>query len=137
MHVLEEYRSIQAEIRRIERKIDELEALVTVPRISALTGMPRGGKRADFSDVVTKIEDLKTMYYAKLGRLLEIQAEAERLLEQMGSEERLIIGYKYIDGLSNMDISQRVKYSQSTIKRRIKNAMKKINEREVSNGKGN
>ena len=130
-NIIVEYRNIQDEIHRLERKIDELEALAASPRVSALTGMPRGGKKTDLSDIVSKIADLREMYYENLGRLLDMQAAAERAIKQIEDrEERVIIGYKYIDGLSSQDIAGNVSWSRATIDRRIKSAMEHIKERE-------
>ena len=124
MSVLKEYRMIQHEIMQLERQIDKLELLATVPRTSNLSGMPRSGRTTDGMDIVAKIVDMKEKYYAKLGRLLEIRDEAEDLLAQLGNEERVIIRYKYIDGMSNAKIAERINYSEATVKRRIKRAMK-------------
>lgn len=130
--ILTKYRDIQNEIKQIEGKIDKLEALARSPRISALTGLPRGSKKRDLSDIVAKIDELLDLYYLKLGQLLDMQAAAEKALEEMGIEERVVIRYKYIDGLSNVAITDRVHYSTSTIRRRIMDAMERLQERETN-----
>ena len=126
MCVIQEYRALQKEITRIEKQIDDLEALAQSPRVSNLSGMPRSGRVSDGMEIVAKIADLRDQYYLKLGRLLDLRADAEKELEKMGREERVIVGYKYIDGLKREEIARRVAYSESTVKRRIKNAMERV-----------
>lgn len=124
--ILEQYREIQREIAQLEKQIDRLEILARSPRISQLTGMPRAGRVTDGMDVVAKIEDLRGQYYAKLSQFLELQSMAENIMEGLGHEERTIVRYKYIDGLTNAGIAERVSWSESTVKRRLRAAMKKL-----------
>lgn len=124
--ILKQYREIQGEIAQLEKQIDRLEMLARSPRISHLTGMPRAGRVSDGMDIVAKIEDLRAQYYAKLSQFLELQQMAERIMEGLGHEERTIVRYKYIDGLTNMDIADKVNWSTATVKRRLKAAMKKM-----------
>jgi len=129
MKELMEYQSIQAEISQIESEIDRLEAIKNSPRISHLTGLPRSGRVTDGMDIIARIDELITAYYRCLGALLALQEEAERQLAELGREERVVIRYKYVDGLRNRDIADRLNYSESTIKRRIKSAMQKQEEK--------
>lgn len=131
MGVLQEYRTLQKEITQIEAQIDKLDALAQSPRIANITGMPRSGRVSDGMDIAAKIADLRDKYYAKLGRLIDIRDDAEKNLESMGIEERVIIRYRYIDGLSRKDIAQRLFVSESTVKRRIKNAMRRLEKNDV------
>ena len=124
--ILEQYREIQREIAQLERQIDRLEMLAQSPRIANITGMPRSGRVSDGMDVVAKIEDLRDQYYLKLSQFLELQNMAESIMERLGHEERTIIRYKYIDGLTNASIADKVKWSESTVKRRLRAAMKKM-----------
>lgn len=123
---LVQYREIQREIAQIEKQIDRLENLAKSPRISNITGMPRAGRVSDGMDIVAKIEDLKTDYYAKLSQFLELQKVAEKIIAGLDPDARIIIRYKYIDGFTNDKIADRVGWSQSTVKRRIKSAMEKM-----------
>jgi len=129
MKELMEYQSIQAEISQIESEIDRLEAIKNSPRISHLTGLPRSGRVTDGMDIIARIDELITAYYRCLGALLALQEEAERQLAELGREERVVIRYKYVGGLRNRDIADRLNYSESTIKRRIKSAMQKQEEK--------
>lgn len=124
--VLEEYKSIQKEIKQLEEQIERLESLATSPRVSDYSGLPRSGRVSDGMDVMAKICDLITEYYEKLGRFLELQEAVEKTLEGLSCEERVIIRYKYIDGLKNVDIADKVAYSESTIKRRIRAALDRL-----------
>ena len=128
MCVIQEYRALQKEITRIEKQIDDLEALAQSPRVANLSGMPRSGRVSDGMEIVAKIVDLLDQYYVKLWRLLCLRDDAEKELEKMGIEERTIVGYKYIDGLKREEIANRVSLSESTVKRRIKNAMERVKE---------
>ena len=125
MKEIKEYKSIQAEITQIESEIDRLESIKNSPRISHLTGMPRSGRVTDGMDIIARIDELITAYYRCLGALLELQAEVEKQLAALGREERVVIRYKYVDGMRNRDIADKMNYSESTIKRRIKAAMQK------------
>ena len=124
--ILSQYRAIQKEIAQLEKQIDRLEALARSPRISHLTGMPRAGRVSDGMGIVAKIEDLRAQYYAKLSQFLELQSITESIISGLGHEERIIVRYKYIDGLTIADIARRVNYSEKTIKRRLSAAMKKL-----------
>lgn len=124
--ILEQYREIQHEIAQLEKQIDRLELLAQSPRITNLTGMPRSGRVSDGMDIVVKIEDLRDQYYCKLSQFLELQQTAEKIMERLGHEERTIVRYKYIDGLSNASIADKVKWSESTVKRRLRAAMRKM-----------
>jgi len=56
----------------------------------------------------------------------QLQEAVEKTLEGLSCEERVIIRYKYIDGLRNVDIADKVAYSERTIKRRIRAALDKL-----------
>lgn len=123
---MDEYRSIQKEIKQLEEQIERLEELVTSPRVSDHSGLPRSGRVSDGMDVVAKVCDLITEYYEKLGRFIELQEAVEKTLEGLSCEERVIIRYKYIDGLRNVDIAEKMAYCERTIKRRIRSALEKL-----------
>lgn len=124
--ILNNYQVLIAEIEQLEQQIDRLQMLAQSPRVSNLTGMPRAGRTTDGMDIVAKIEDLQTQYYAKIGELLEMQGEIEALMAKLDNEERVAIRYKYMDRLKNYEIADKMKYSESTIKRRIWAAMEKM-----------
>lgn len=126
MQTLARYQFLKMEIEQLDEQIERLEALATSPRISNYSGMPRGGQVTDGMDIVAKIADLKDLYYFRIGEFLDVQAQAEKELEQLGIEERVVVRYKYIDGMRNADIAERIHYSEATIKRRIKSAREKL-----------
>lgn len=126
MSVIKEFRSIQKEIKQLDEKIKELEALAAVPASSNLSGMPRSGRVTDGMDIMARVMDLKAMYARKKQQLLDMTKGAEAEIETLGSEERLIIRYRFIDGLSVRATARKAYCSPETVKRRTRAAMEKL-----------
>ena len=126
MIVLKEYRAIQKEIKQLNDKIKELEAIAEVPPVSNLSGMPRSGRVTDGMDIMAKVMDLKAMYERKKRQLLDMTKGAEEEIETLGSEERLIVRYRFIDGLSVRATAKKAYCSAETVKRRTRSAMEKL-----------
>lgn len=123
---LSRYRALSHEISQLKKEIERLDLLIKAPRISHLTGMPRSGRVSDGMDIAAKVADMRDEYYLKLSELLEMQSRIEGLINSLEGEERIVIRYKYIDGLNNFDISEQMNYSERTIKRRLQSALRRL-----------
>jgi hypothetical protein len=84
------------EIRRLRRKIEQLEARATSITAS-LTGMPRGGG-ADRDAVLVALADVTGEYYKKLNAAEQGELDVISFIDSLPtSEHRLILKLRYVD----------------------------------------
>lgn len=108
---LKRYRALKEERYQIRQKLLELESAMYSPRIQHLTGMPRSGGSGSVQDRLTARHiELQKAYAAKQA---EIDAELlaiENAIDSLEPVERMILRYRYIDGLQWSSICTKVHY---------------------------
>lgn len=119
---LSQLRYLKGEIDDLSQRIAELE-LMAQGGAGRVTGMPRGGRRADrVAECAVKIADLR---HKMDERRLDCMEELARLYEFIDdipdSLTRQIFMLRYIDGLSWQQIAFRVGEGDEQYPRRVHN----------------
>lgn len=109
---LSEYRLLKAEHAQIVEELERLEAAMTAPRASRITGMPRGGGGGD--QMGAKVEQhiaLEEKYHALLEALAAAQLHVEGMIESLDPVERKLLRHRYVEGLSWEGVCVAMSYS--------------------------
>lgn len=114
---------------QVQAKIEQIARLrASINRSSGLiSGMPRGGKGQDWTDVVAKAADMEAVLKAQINELLEVQTEiAEAIAAVDDPDGRTILTYRYLSGWSWDRIADTMHYDRVTIWRKHGYALLKI-----------
>ena len=109
---LKEYINIKRERDQLREMLDEIEATLYPPKIQHMTGMPSNisdGNRQE--DLIVKHIDLQDRYKAKIEELAARQIEVEKAIDALRPPHRMLLRYRYIDGLTWEQVSERIHYS--------------------------
>lgn len=124
---LKDYVKLTAQLRCIEEQYMRLKAEIETPKRPILSDMPRGGKRLDLADKIAKLVDLQAEYNrqwdAAIDRRIKIEAAIDTLDDPT---ERMLLIYKYIDGLKWEDVCDKMHYSWRQIHRLHARALQKM-----------
>ena len=128
---LQQYQALRRERAQIEAELAKIDADMTAPRLSKLTGMPRsGGGSNPLEDLVAKKMGLYKLYYAKLQELVKAQMEVEQAIETLDPTERRLLRYRYIDGLKWEEVCVSMGYSWRQVHRTHSAALRRLREQE-------
>jgi len=110
---LKNYSRMNIELARLEEKIAVLRNRVESPRGAVLTNTGKGGERKDFTDYIDKLIELQEHYSERAKIIFAEQIKIEMAIAAIDDPvSRLILGYRYIDGLDWQAISEKIHYSQ-------------------------
>lgn len=124
---LREYVKMNAEIRRLEDKIMEIDSKLQSAKTPTLTGMPKGGLMTDIVDKISDLNELREMYWRQWHKLMQKRIRIENVINSLDDTiERALMGYKYIDGLTWEDVCLRIGYSWERTHHFHKQALKKL-----------
>ncbi len=125
---LENYRSKKTEIREVEQKLRNLDEGDTVIGNNVVfdyrTGYPRPQSVVGVD--WDKYYDLKESYQSLLDRLRSECAEVEQWINQLpdGNDIRRIFRLRYIDGMTQRQISKMVHLERSSVSKKIDDFLK-------------
>lgn len=122
---LSSYRNCLIEIRRLQQEQEEIRSIATS------CGGAVGGGGNEVSDKVGKLAgrlaDLDSIIVAEMDKAITRRGEVKNTISQIEDELlRLILEYKYINGMSLGLISTKINYSYKQTKRLHKKALEKI-----------
>lgn len=93
-------------------------------RSPSLSGMPKGGKPSDLSDVIVSIQREQEMYEQQAERINAEIADALRLrncmqqcIDQLTPLQAKIIAYRYSDGHNWQYIAMKTNYDEASVRR--------------------
>ena len=123
--------------RKIDRMITDLERQRS--RLGKLTptlsDMPGGGGsiyKSNDLDIINKIIDLEAEINRKIDRVIDLKHRIEQLIDSIDDErEKLLMSYRYLDGMTFEWIASEMHYSWKQIHRLHSKALAKINIWEV------
>jgi DNA-directed RNA polymerase specialized sigma subunit len=106
------YRDLLTERAQLEEELKKVEALMTSPSSTRLDGMPRShsGPSDPVQHAVVKRDELHTRYKTKIAEMLEEQTVIEALIDSLEPTERQPARYRYIDGLTWEEVSEKMNY---------------------------
>lgn len=113
---LKQYRSLKREIGLLEENIKTLRtSLFSAPK---LDGMPKSNYSADrTSEIIAKIVDLENLLQDKIDKYIETRTEIEVCINSLPADERLLMRYRYIEGMSWEETAVAMHYSWQHIHR--------------------
>lgn len=108
------YQDIKREQEQILHRLEEVEAALYSPKVQRPTGMPANDSRAERNPqenlCIYHIE-LQERYKAKLAELAAEQLAIEKAIEPLSATYRMLLRYRYIDGLKWEDVCDKMNYS--------------------------
>ena len=108
---LQQYRTIDREIGERCEEIMRLRARAEKVT-QTLTGMPGGGRKSDWTDIVARIVELTDEMDERSRQLRETGIEIERQLAAMkDATERRCLRLRYVDGYTWTKIAGKLHYS--------------------------
>lgn len=106
------YVDLTAEKAQIKEQLARLEARRTAPGTARWGPEPRGSGSSDpMLDGLAAKDRLQSLYQGLLDRIDEEQLAIEQAIKGLGSRERRLIRYKYIDGLTWASVCEAMHYS--------------------------
>mgnify|MGYP001279557539 FL=1 len=102
------YRSIKKELNDLEKRIEELRKDARSPKGISYSDMPRGRSEPIPSQqrYIEQLEKLSDLYEERKAKLVETQIAIERAISSLPSELRLLMQYRYIDGMRWEEIAE-------------------------------
>lgn len=109
---LRNYRNLRKEQDQLRQRLEELETALYYPKIPRLTDMPKGGSHEGNAqeDLAIHHIELQELYVAKLADLEAEQLEIEKAIASLDTIERLLLRYRYLDGLKWEEVCVRINY---------------------------
>ena len=115
-------------LRRLEREREEAQKWANdardTLRAQNITGMPRGGRKSDLSDVVAEyihrvemFDDLVKQIDAEISERIRLRNCIEALVAQLTPMQEKVICYRYIDGHAWRYIAMKMNYDEDHIMR--------------------
>ena len=110
---LQQYRSLCGEINAIKDEIERLQTFVQSPQ---LAGLHRGGGHPDrVGGLVVKKVDLENRLLDKVEQLYMLRQKIESAIERLGADQRLLLRYRYIEGMPWESICIKMHYQWAQI----------------------
>ncbi len=111
---LRNYQNIKKEREQLRHQLEEIEATLYYPKIQQLTDMPGGGGPKEGNpqeDMMIHHIELQERYRAKLEELAAEQLAIEEAIEPLEPTARMLLRYRYIDGLKWEEVCIKMNYS--------------------------
>lgn len=129
---LKQYLPLQKEVKQLELRLEEMESTMYCPRIPGGDGMPRASGVSDPTERIVQQKDaIWNQYTAKRERLTAMLVEIEDTMEVLTPTERMLVRYKYMDGLTWEEVCVAMAYSWAHIHRIHSAALIKLGEAEA------
>lgn len=124
---LQEYGILKDEVMQLEEQIVFWEERKTSIKSQIISDMPRGGGDGkELLDILIGIEDTIKKLNKKLTKLIKKISEIEDTIENLGTTERVLMRYKYIENLKMFQIAEKMNYSERHLNRVHSDVLKRI-----------
>ena len=124
---LQEYGILKNEVIQLEEQIVFWEERKTSIKSQIISDMPRGGGDGkELLDILIGIEDTIKKLNKKLTKLIKKISEIEDTIENLGTTERVLMRYKYIENLKMFQIAEKMDYSERHLNRVHSDVLKRI-----------
>ena len=122
--------NIKKEREQLRYQLEEIEAALYYPKIQNLNGMPGGGVKEGNPQENLMIHhlELQEKYNAKLDELAAEQLAIENAIDTLDDTGRMILRYRYIDGLKWEEVCVKVGYSWTQTHEHHGRALQKLRE---------
>lgn len=132
---LKNYANLKEEREQLRRQLDELEATLYYPRIQRLSDMPSvPSKENTLELMVSRHLELQSKYEAKIAEMTAEMLLIEDAIEKLEPTARMLLRYRYLDGLKWEEVCVRMNYSWMQTHRIHANALDQLTGKPVKNG---
>lgn len=122
---LRNYQAIKAEREQIRRQLDEIEAALYYPKVQSLTDMPSAPAHGNpQEEMAIRHIELQQLYQAKLEELAAEQLAIEAAIESLDETGRLLLRYRYIEGLKWEEVCVKMGYCWTQVHEHHSRALK-------------
>lgn len=98
---LKQYIPLSREVEQLKQRLAELESTMYAPKVPGGDGAPRGSGISDPTGrAVEQKEVIYEQYTKKRTALTAMLMEIEKSMEVLTPTERMLIRYRYMDGLT-------------------------------------
>ncbi len=109
---LKEHIRLKQEIADLKENIEKLRLQAQSISATRITGAPAGSGSPDkIADNLARVDNLISYYHTKLNQCLVEQQRIEQAIASLPDVERLLMRYRYIDGLNWIDVAAKMNYS--------------------------
>lgn len=130
---LKNYALLKEEREQLRRQLDELEATLYYPRIQRLSDMPSAPSKENTLEVmVARHLDLQDKYEAKIAEMTAEMLLIEEAIEKLDPTARMLMRYRYIEGLKWEEVCIRINYSWMQTHRIHANALNQLQENDMT-----
>lgn len=113
-------------IKRIEAEIDEIRSMKMYPSMNN-DGMPHGSSQGDLSGYAAELQEKEENLYEEGVAQVRVYKDISWRIQQIDNEdERDVLFYRYIKGMSWWEIAKTMDYSESWIYELHGRALKKL-----------
>lgn len=107
------YRDSLRRIERIKAEMEELRAMKTSMASGGGSGCGRKGYKNDLSGRMARLDALEADKKKELCHMMEIHERIERAINSLENEqERDVLFYRYIKGLTWLEIAEQMGYTE-------------------------
>ena len=126
---LRNYASLKEEREQLRRQLDELEATLYYPKIQRLNGMPSSPSKENTLELmVARHVELQERYEAKIAEMTKEMLLIEAAIDALEPTARMLLRYRYLDGLKWEEVCVRMNYSWMQTHRIHANALNQLKE---------
>jgi DNA-directed RNA polymerase specialized sigma24 family protein len=127
---LRAYQSIKREREQILQRLEEVETALYYPKVQQLDAMPGSGTKEGNPQENLAIYhiELQDLYKAKLAEMAAEQLAIEKAIEPLEPTARMLLRYRYLDGLKWEEVCCRLNYSWRQTHRLHGEALQKLRE---------
>ena len=114
---LQQYRKIQREIEDLDFRMAQLRLKYAAPSAIDYSDMPKAhSTEHDLSDYIAKMDELTDYLISKYTRLRGIEVDIYMRVDRMeNQQERELLRYRYIDGMTWTDIATKLNTSERNV----------------------
>lgn len=113
---LKSYNHLKKEIEQLQEQIKQLNLQIYMVSSTKITGAPGGSGSPDkIADNIARLDELMRYYMDKLQVVVMRQEQIEKEIEQLPEQERVLMRYRYIEGLEWENIAVKMGYSWRNI----------------------
>ena len=122
---LRNYQNIKQEREQLRRQLDEIEAALYYPKVQRLTDMPSAPVHGNpQEEMAIRHIELQQLYQAKLEELAAEQLAIEAAIESLDETGRLLLRYRYIEGLKWEEVCVKMGYCWTQVHEHHSRALK-------------
>lgn len=128
---LRNYQKLKHEQQQIQDQLTKVEAVLYYPKNQQLTGMPSAPAEGNpQEDLAIHHIELLEKYKAKMAELAAEQLAIEKAIDTLDPTARMLLRYRYLDGLPWEEVCVKINYSWNHTHRLHGAALQKLKELE-------